>query len=335
MSLFTILILALALLLLCSYGIITYIRNLMFDCGILKSQKHGVKVIIVGNLRVGGTGKTPFVEMLLRNMAAEHRIAVISRGYGRRTKGFRIINDEDTAVSVGDEPLQMHNKYSKLALFAVSEDRNLAIRSIIAANPAIDTIILDDAYQHRYVRADKTYLLTAYNKPYFRDKVLPFGMLREFAIGKRRSDVIVVTKCPPNLSNDEREYFIRKIKPQYRQVLFASIDYKTPYRFRKPDKVLIVAQKPDVILLSAIADNHSVISYLRNKAQSLHIIAFKDHHNFTHRDIKRIKARIIAVRRPNTIIITTEKDAARLPHDIQIRLSMQVYVLPIECRLLP
>ena len=182
------------------YGLITYIRNVLFDKGILKTQRHNIPVLSVGNLKAGGTGKTPFVEYLLRTFSSSFNIAVVSRGYGRKTKGFFVVNPEGSAETFGDEPLQMARKFPEV-MFVVCEDRNYAIKEIekrnqesigrnqesAERNKEINLILLDDAFQHRYTARDIDILLTEYNRPFFSDKVIPFGLLREYRRGFKRA----------------------------------------------------------------------------------------------------------------------------------------------------
>lgn len=311
------------------YGLITWIRNLFFDAGILKSVSHKPYIISVGNLRAGGTGKTPFVEYLLRNMPSDRNPAVISRGYGRKTKGYRLIKSTDTALNVGDEPLQMYKKFPQIP-FAVSENRNIAVQNITENNPQINTIILDDAFQHRYIKADFSILLTPYIKPFFKDFVLPFGMLREYGSGYKRADLIVVTKCSAEIFNDitlQKDY-INKIKPlKHQSVLFSKINYKEPYRFSKPSIILSYSKDKSVILLSAIADNKHIYSHLIGKVKEVIPMTFPDHHNFTSSDIEAVKQ---AVKKSNAVIITTEKDAVRLDKNTETVLETEIYVLGIE-----
>ncbi|MDR0789804.1 MAG: tetraacyldisaccharide 4'-kinase [Bacteroidales bacterium] len=315
------------------YGIITKVRNLLFNFHILKSKHHNKQdllVISVGNIRAGGTGKTPFVEYLLNSLKANHHIAVISRGYGRKTKGFRIINDTDTAKSVGDEPLQMYRKFNHDALFAVSEDRVTAIENITSSFPDISLIILDDAFQHRYAQSDISFLLTAYSKPFFKDFVIPFGYLREYRSGYRRADYIVVTKTP-SITQAQKAKIITQIKPlPAQQVFFSNITYKEPYLISNPDVKINNLQDHSVILLSGIADNQPLISYLASQTQLLEVISFKDHHKFSPADLQTIKHKIETQQKPNTILITTEKDATRLDDSFIELIATAVYVISIE-----
>lgn len=305
------------------YGIITHIRNILFDFDILRTKSHEIKTISVGNLRVGGTGKTPFVEYLVKRLSQSHKIAVVSRGYGRKTKGYIEANPSSTAAQIGDEPLQIANKFKEI-LVAVCENRNLAIETIRKNHPEINLILLDDAFQHRYVRRDLNILLTEYNRPFFKDCVMPFGRLREYAFNYKRADYIVVTKCPP-LTAKQKGDFVTRLKPYDNQkVFFSNIIYKEPYLITDRTKTTNIENK-SVVLLTAIANNSHIVKYLDGISRVEGVISFKDHHGFTERDIKRIKERFCRLKTKDSILLTTEKDATKLR-----AFPLPLHVLPID-----
>jgi tetraacyldisaccharide 4'-kinase len=312
------------------YGIVTKIRNLLFDYNVLHSISHNIFIISVGNLRAGGTGKTPFVEFLLNNLGLINKeIAVLSRGYGRKTKGFRLLNDNDTAESVGDEPLQMYKKFNNQAVFAVGENRNAAIQKLVVYFPNLKIIILDDAFQHRYVKANVAFMLTSYTHPFFQDFVIPFGQLREYRSGYKRADYIVITKSPQNIIEEKKQNFILKVKPYtHQQVVFSSIHYQTPYLLNDPDVKLNNLCEKNVILITGIADNSALVKYLLTRVKSLNCLKFSDHYYFSDKDFAKIK-----INKPETIIMTTEKDAVRLPKDLMQRLNVEIYVIGIELKM--
>lgn len=310
------------------YGLINHIRNLLFDKGVLKTLSHDTAVISVGNLKAGGTGKTPFVEYLLRLLASSYNIAVISRGYGRKTKGYRLVDPQGRAEDFGDEPLQMAKKFPNV-LFAVCESRNKAIEIIEAEYPAINLVLLDDAYQHRYTARDFNILLTEYNRPFFKDRVLPFGMLREYRRGYKRADCIVVTKCPP-LEERERKDFAEKLKtlPDQR-IFFSEIHYRLPYLLNDESRKLNLSEH-SVVLFTGISNNSHIISYLKSKTLLLGTISYNDHHNFSQRDRLHILQEFRKLGKADSILLTTEKDAGRIGS-----FPIDVYVLPIDVEAMP
>lgn len=310
------------------YGLINHIRNLLFDKGVLKTLSHDTAVISVGNLKAGGTGKTPFVEYLLRLLASSYNIAVISRGYGRKTKGYRLVDPQGRAEDFGDEPLQMAKKFPNV-LFAVCESRNKAIEIIEAEYPAINLVLLDDAYQHRYTARDFNILLTEYNRPFFKDRVLPFGLLREYRQGYKRADCIVVTKCPP-LEERERKDFAEKLKPLPDQrIFFSEIHYRLPYLLNDESRKLNLSEH-SVVLFTGISNNSHIVSYLKSKTLLLGTISYNDHHNFSQRDRLHILQEFRKLGKADSILLTTEKDAGRIGS-----FPIDVYVLPIDVEAMP
>ena len=310
------------------YGLINHIRNLLFDKGVLKTLSHDTAVISVGNLKAGGTGKTPFVEYLLRLLASSYNIAVISRGYGRKTKGYRLVDPQGRAEEFGDEPLQMAKKFPNV-LFAVCESRNKAIEIIEAEYPAIDLVLLDDAYQHRYTARDFNILLTEFNRPFFKDRVLPFGLLREYRQGYKRADCIVVTKCPP-LEERERKDFAEKLKPLPDQrIFFSEIHYRLPYLLNDESRKLNLSEH-SVVLFTGISNNSHIISYLKSKTLLLGTISYNDHHDFSQRDRLHILQEFRKLGKADSILLTTEKDAGRIGS-----FPIDVYVLPIDVEAMP
>lgn len=319
------------------YGFITYIRNVLFDKGILKTQHHNIPILSVGNLKAGGTGKTPFVEYLLRTFSSSFNIAVVSRGYGRKTKGFFVVNPEGSAETFGDEPLQMARKFPEV-MFVVCEDRNHAIKEIekrnqesaernqdsAERNKEINLILLDDAFQHRYTARDIDILLTEYNRPFFADKVIPFGLLREYRRGYKRADYIVVTKCPP-LGFEDKKRFVEKLKPRIGQrIFFSNIVYKAPYRIGNKSETIELENR-SVVLFTGISNNAHIRKYIEERSTLIQTLTFDDHHSFNSKDRERILERYNKVRKPDSILLTTEKDASKLDD-----FHPDLYVLPIE-----
>ncbi len=296
------------------YDGITRLRNLAFDRGVLKQRVYDIPVIAVGNLSTGGTGKTPMVEYLVRQLRGK-KIAVLSRGYGRKTKGYLELHSNHRTDEVGDEPLQIKLKFPDVTV-AVCEKRVDGINQLLK-NHQLDLILLDDAYQHRYVKASTYILLTDYSKPYFKDFVLPTGNLRESRKGAKRASTIVVTKCPSNLSDHLKTGYVNAIKPQPdQQVLFSSISY---------DNKVIGMQK--TIQLKDLPKNFTVVTGIANAITFIEFLSdygsfnhlnYGDHHHFTDADIDTIAT--------SDFVITTEKDYVRLlPYQLK-----NCYYLPIK-----
>jgi len=294
------------------YDIITRVRNWFFNIGVLKSTSFDVPVIAVGNLSVGGTGKSPQIEYLIRLLKDNYRIAVLSRGYKRKTKGFQIVNDAHTAEDVGDEPLQFYKKFKTAITVAVDADRTNGIQQLLKRKNPPEVVLLDDAYQHRKVTASSYILLTKYNDLFVDDFLLPTGNLRESRIGAKRAKLIVVTKCPENLSKAEQEKIVRKLNPKpYQKVFFTTITYDENL---KGAEGLTIAdlQDKEVLLVTGIANPTPLLNYLKEKKVSFKHLNFPDHHNFTQQDIENIKKSYEVLASQQKNILTTEKDYMRL-----------------------
>lgn len=297
------------------YWLITYIRNLLFNKGLLRSYSFAdVFVLCVGNLRVGGTGKTPMVEYLIRNLHKEYNLAVLSLGYKRQTKGLKEITSADDYKSVGDESKQMSEKFPDVRFF-VNKDRNQAIEYIKQKYPSTQLIILDDAYQYRKTKPTKTILLTEYHRPFYSDFVLPYGRLRESRKEKRRADYIVVTKSPNEISVKDRQIIISSIKPlSNQQIFFSSIQYNEDLQSELMGK--------DVALLVGIDNPQPLISYLNTFCKVKQVLKFPDHHSFSEKETQMISK----IKYP---IITTEKDYSRLK-DFNKKLYVQKIELEVD-----
>lgn len=302
------------------YGLIMLIRNFLYDINLLKSTSYNFPVICVGNLSVGGTGKTPMIEYLLELLLPANKVATLSRGYGRDTKGYRLVSSEDIANNVGDEPLQFKNKF-KNAIIAVDENRRRGIDKLKKDhNP--DIILLDDAFQHRKVKAGLNILLTRYNDIYEQDFMLPTGNLREPIIGAERAKIIVVTKCPQELSIEEQEIIRSKLNPRNYQHLFFSYISYDDYAYSEVEKMeLQRLTTMDVTLVTGIANPDSLCNYLKGSGISYEHLNFPDHHNFTSQEINKISN--------SNFILTTEKDFMRLKGKVA---SNKLYYLPIKMR---
>lgn len=300
------------------YGLIMLIRNSLFNLKILKSKSYSFPVICVGNLSVGGTGKTPMIEYLLKLLLSKHKVATLSRGYGRKTKGFKVVTVDENAESVGDEPLQFKNKF-KDAIVAVDENRRRGIAKLRQDfNPEI--VLLDDAFQHRKVKAGLNIVLTKYDDLYEDDFMLPTGNLREPVIGAGRAKIIVVTKCPHNLSVREQERIRTKLNPRnYQRLFFSYIGYND-HVYNSDQKIAIQdLKRRDLTLVTGIANPTALCNHLKSLEIAYKHLNFPDHHNFSSEEIKRISE--------SPFIITTEKDYMRLKGEIKNEI---LFYLPIE-----
>jgi tetraacyldisaccharide 4'-kinase len=320
------------------YGIIIAIRNKMYDTGILPSREFGIPVISVGNLCVGGTGKTPHIEYLIRLLKSEFYIATLSRGYGRKTKGFLLADTQSTASDIGDEPLQFKRKYSNVRV-AVDARRVNGIHELQKNYPSLQTILLDDAFQHRAVKPGLSIVLTDYSKLYVHDLIVPTGSLREFKSGIIRADIIVVTKCPVILLPIERKRLLNEIKPMpHQHVYFSYIKYGdflplNGTEQRNPfTKEFYFERNYSILLLTGIANTSPLEYYLKDKVKNIQRAKYPDHHRFTHNDIDSIKKIFNTIAASNKIILTTEKDAMRLkdPEYADALKDLPVFYIPIE-----
>lgn len=312
------------------YSIFIFCRNKLYDYEILEAKKHKVITVGVGNIRVGGTGKTPHVELLINFLSEKYNVGVLSRGYGRKTKGFILLDENDSAIKVGDEPLQMKKKFPNIP-FAVCENRNKGIQKLENLYKDLDIVILDDVFQHRSLHLDFSILLTEFSNPFFKDKILPFGLLREHRNGYKRADYIIITKSPKVISIGDRTFFESRLKPKkYQKVFYSSIEYKKLYSLFEKQEIEDFSNK-SVILLTSIADNTPIVKYLESKTNIIEKLEFPDHYNFADKDIENIIKTYNTKKQEDSIIITTEKDSMRLVAVEKLRESnIPIYVLPIS-----
>ncbi len=298
------------------YGGIVRLRNLLFDIGILKSRTFDVPIISVGNITVGGTGKTPHVEYLIDLLKDKANVAVISRGYKRKSKGFVLANKNSKACDIGDEPYQMLRKYPNITV-AVDKSRTHAIEMLGQQDKKIDAILLDDAFQHRYVKPGINILLVDYHRLITYDKLLPAGRLREPLSGKNRADIVVVTKCPKTLSPMEYRVLTKAMDLYpYQELFFSTFEYDAlkPVFINKDKrgpKNIEQLKNLNVLLVTGIASPRQMIEDLKPLTASLTSISFPDHHHFSKNDADRINETFAELPSPKCIV-TTEKDAARL-----------------------
>jgi tetraacyldisaccharide 4'-kinase len=315
------------------YKAATAMRNHLFDIGAKKSSSFEVPLIVIGNLSVGGTGKTPMVEWLISHLRETHNLAMLSRGYKRKTSGFFLANEDTLVDQVGDEPFQVYKKFYPALTVAVGEERVLAIPMILAIHPETEAILLDDAFQHRYVRGDLNILLTTYSRPFFSDHLLPFGRLREGRSGANRAHIIIVTKCPPNLSENEKKEFrhqIRKYCLADTPIFFAGVKEGTPQPlFQDAQKPL---EKRNVLVLSGLANNDNLIHSVAKEHRVVECISYPDHYRYRTEDMATIRNKFREYADKDPIVITTEKDAVKLKQKefLPYLKEIPIFALPIR-----
>lgn len=312
------------------YGLGVSIRNAFYKQGILREVEFSVPVISVGNLSVGGTGKTPHIEYLIRLLKDYIFVATLSRGYQRKSKGFVNIQPSHNAEEAGDEPLMFKRKYPDI-LVGVAESRTFGILEILKAQTQTQVILLDDAFQHLSVKPGLNILLTDFNAPFTRDYLLPSGRLREWRSAYRRADIIIVSKCPPELSQEEKNRIISEIKPfPHQRVFFSYYEYGSPYYLFNGQQRIALNGKLDALLISAIAGTGYLTDYLESRTTSLRTLEFEDHHYFSPYDMSQLKRIFENMEGNRKVILTTEKDAVRLElhREFLLESKIPVFVLP-------
>lgn len=312
------------------YGFFTSIRNRLYDCGMCKSYRSGIPVISIGNITVGGTGKTPHTEFTASMLMRKYRTAVLSRGYGRHTKGFILSDAGSDSNTIGDEPLQIKHRFPDMDV-AVCEDRATGIKRLIEiSSPQV--IILDDAFQHRKVTPSLNILLVNWHRNILDDAMLPAGRLRENAGGRRRAHIIIVTKCPDNLSASDMDAMAQRLRTSpEQQLFFTTLTYDLPYLMDNPEQTLSMPSAP-VLAVTGIASPDLFVSELERQGHKVTLTDYPDHHRFSSKDITQITKKLESLG-PDAVMVTTAKDAARLT-DITLdeQLRKKIYVLPVGVR---
>lgn len=319
------------------YGLILAIRNRLYDWGIFASTEFNIPIISVGNLSVGGTGKTPHIEYLIRLLSPEFDIATLSRGYGRSTKGFVLSDLHSTTSDIGDEPLQFKKKYDTIHV-AVDADRVRGINTIIELFPSTQAILLDDAFQHRAVKPGLSIALTDFSNLYLNDHVVPTGTLREFRSGIKRADIIIVSKCPKILVPIERKRLMKEIAPlPHQTVYFSFIKYGefillNSEKKNPVSKSYYAEHNYSILLLTGIANDQPLEQYVRTKVKNVIPVKFPDHHQYTKADLGLLQKTFHSIPTENKIILTTEKDVMRLrlPEFKAILDDLPIFYMPIE-----
>lgn len=314
------------------YGSIMEIRNYFFRKKIISSTSFSIPIISVGNLAVGGTGKTPHIEYLIRLLQKDFKLAVLSRGYGRKTSGFLKADKNSSANNIGDEPFQIYSKFPEISVY-VDEKRVHGVTEIIQLQPEIEIILLDDAYQHQYIKSGMSILLTDYELPFTRDFVMPYGRLREQRKNYNRADIILVTKCPIDIKDvDIQKYTEEILLLKKQEIFFSAIEYDNFYPAYENCEIEIDKLKnTDAIILTGIENPQTMIKYIEKLVKSVEKITFADHHLFSKKELDEIE-----IKSKEKIIITTEKDLARIKShkDLSINLKEKLLVLPIKIKIL-
>ncbi len=321
------------------YGCLTWVRNRLYDAHLLSSTSFDIPLIVVGNLSMGGTGKSPHIEYLIRLLKNEFKITTLSLGYGRNSEGFILAQDTSTANEIGDEPLQFKTKFPEIKV-AVDAKRVNGINKLLQYPPAPNVILLDDAFQHRAVKAGFYVLLTDYQKLYVNDFMFPTGTLREFRSGAKRADIIIVTKCPVNLSEEKKKDIINRLHPSPNQkIYFSFIKYGELVQVKPStnnnnliNQINILNKDISILLLTGIANPKPIESHLEGKVKSIVPATFSDHHQFSEKDMMAILNLFNTIASENKILVTTEKDWMRLKSSVHLNLlsNLPLFYLPIE-----
>ena len=316
------------------YGMGVSIHQFLYQKGWLKSVKFDIPIISIGNLSVGGSGKTPHTEYLIRLLKDYLEVGTLSRGYRRSSKGYLQIQRHMNAAQAGDEPLQFKRKFPEVFV-SVAENRVLGIPQMLQDAPGLQTILLDDAFQHRAVKPGLNVLLTNYNRLFTRDFLLPMGRLREWRSSYERADIIVVTKCPDEMSRTEAEAIVEEIQPlEYQKVFFSYYEYQKPYFLLNPQYKLDLNEETDILLICAIANTDYLVQYLNEQAGYVGLKAYEDHHYFSETELSNLKRSFEEFESNKKVIITTEKDAMRLEmhKSYLIQHRLPIFVLPISVK---
>lgn len=318
------------------YAIGVWFRNLMFNLGLKHQETPPVTTIGVGNIRVGGCGKTPHVEYLLRLLSSQCRTAVLSRGYRRKTHGFLVDDGSHSASQLGDEPAMIASKFPQVTV-TVCEKRLQGVKNLLESDNPPQLVVLDDSFQHRYIKPTINILLTEYGNPYFRDRILPFGNLREPRKARYRANIIVVTKSPENINPIERHNIVSSLKLQpYQKVFFSSIHYSDPLPLMGGNP-LSLSTLDGALVLAGISNPEPLLQHVSGHCQAS-LLKYPDHHRYSVSDLKHIRKTFeLQVKGDRRVIVTTEKDAVRLRElaDKEAIAGLPIYYLPIEVRIHP
>jgi len=302
------------------YALVVHVRNFLYDMDVFKSKAFATPTICIGNLSVGGTGKTPMAEFLISLLKEDYKVALLSRGYRRESKGFILADNKSKVGDLGDEPYQIYLKFPEIAV-AVAADRRNGIRTL-EQKVSPDVILLDDAFQHRKVNYGFSMLLTAHDNLYVDDWYLPTGSLRDSKVEAKRADMIIVTKCPPDLDDSERQRIVQKLKPEpHQQVLFSCLAYSSEFIGDTNGFTVDYFRDKKLTLVTGIANPEPLVAYLKEAGLAFEHLRFKDHHSFTENELRQLRTR--------EYLLTTEKDYVRLKGK-----AGNLYYIPIKHRFL-
>ena len=311
------------------FNIIITIRNWLFDCKILTSTSHSTPIICIGNLSIGGSGKTPHTNYIINLLKGHYNVAVLSRGYGRTSKNIKYVKNTDKAKYVGDEPLLYKQKHPEITV-VVEKDRNKGVRKIMRDFPDTDVILLDDGLQHRWINPGLKIVITQYQRPYFNDYLFPFGSLRENKSGAKRHDIIVVSKCPKEMDIQTKKKMKSSLDLcKHQSAFFSSIKY-SKLECMNSTKLLLEFKQFSITLVTGIADSSLIIKYLNNNQQRMVHLKFSDHHKYTLSDIHQILSTYNKDKSRKKLILTTEKDATKLMEFKKQFENKNIYILPIN-----
>jgi tetraacyldisaccharide 4'-kinase len=315
------------------FRFITDVRNYLFDLEMIKSCQSPIKTLVVGNLSVGGTGKTPMVEFLIRHLGESTLLGSLSRGYGRKSKGFLQAKPDSLSAEIGDEPLQIYRKFGGNIPVFVGEDRVNALQKIAKISDEIDLMILDDAFQHRKLKPDFSIILTPFSNPFFTDFVLPLGRLRERRENVKRADVVIVTKCPESFAKVEKGYYVAQIRKYALKnipIFFSNIGYGSPDFISGNESKF----SKKVIVIAGLADNTLFLDYCKKHFEVVEVLSFADHFDYGFKEASQILVLWKKHREQSAVLLTTEKDAVKLKFlaDQGKLEEIPIFALPIQAK---
>ena len=314
------------------YGSITSMRNLLFDYGVLKAKTHPVPIICIGNLSLGGTGKTPHTQYLLDLLKNNYKVAVLSRGYGRKTSDLQLVEITSNALEVGDEPLQLKQNNHE-CLVVAEKNRNKGVQHIIKNFPKTDVILLDDGYQHRWIKAGFNILITPFSSPYYNDYLMPVGKLREGKKGVTRANAVIFSKSPKNTNPTLKKGMLDRLHLfSHQKAYFSVIEYHK-FKCLSNNTELEENTNYSITLVSGIANTNPLIKYLKEKGHSINHLKYPDHHNYTSKDIDTILAKYNAEKSTKKLILTTEKDATKLKQFAPNFKNVNFYYIAIKIQI--
>ena len=311
------------------YGTFASIRNNLFNYGIFKSTTHKIPIICIGNLSLGGSGKTPHTNHIAQILSKQYNVAILSRGYNRRSTGFNYVETSSTATNIGDEPLQLKQNNLK-CIVAVNNNRNKGVTKILTDYPKTDVILLDDGFQHRWINAGLNIIITPFQKPYTKDKLLPLGKLRENISAAQRADVILVSKTPINTNPTKKKEMLESLHLKVHQKgYFSSIHYKK-YKCINTGEILKNKEEYSITLVSGIANPNLLVNHLKKHTNNVNLLRFNDHHNYSQKDINHILNEYNKDKSSKKLILTTEKDATKLREFSKEFKDINLYYIPID-----